>query len=320
MPKEKGAVLGITVTFLLVFIMLGLGSVYFSGAQALAIQKRVSGIEAFWLAEAGIQSAMQFIINNKPIDYTDSSPQCLSTGRCYRREIDGTAVSNVAVRWQIDSTGTVGTVSGVNSHLRVNFGPNVLRAFTTTGTIDSPGSGGIDDHIEPDGSYLVHATFDLEGIFKITEAQILSLPGIDIYTNTANGQVRIDQVTGGAAVDGVTWINNNNGRIKATSNWEGSGLLVINGDEFTMEGTAHFSGVIWVEGACLNINGDHMVTGAVFVHDTNTPPGETQISGNSAIDYSEAGGGIAAVDAVFANIGSTYPRSLHAVLSWEEVH
>jgi len=295
MPKEKGAVLGITVTFLLVFIMLGLGSVYFSGAQALAIQKRVSGIEAFWLAEAGIQSAMQFIINNKPIDYTDSSPQCLSTGRCYRREIDGTAVSNVAVRWQIDSTGTVGTVSGVNSHLRVNFGPNVLRAFTTTGTIDSPGSGGIDDHIEPDGSYLVHATFDLEGIFKITEAQILSLPGIDIYTNTANGQVRIDQVTGGAAVDGVTWINNNNG-------------------------TAHFSGVIWVEGACLNINGDHMVTGAVFVHDTNTPPGETQISGNSAIDYSEAGGGIAAVDAVFANIGSTYPRSLHAVLSWEEVH
>ena len=72
-----------------------------------------------------------------------------------------------------------------------------------------------------------------------------------------------------------------------------------------------------VEGGCVRINGDETVTGAVFVHDPNK--GETTINGNSAIDFSEDGGGIAAVDDAFSSIGSIYPESVHTVVSWLEV-
>jgi len=316
MLKKNGAVLGITVTFMIAFIMIGLGSVYFSGAQALAVQKRVWGRQAFWVAEGGVQKGIQYVYHHQPQQDVDP----FNTGTTPPSLGEGSYVVPIhpisSVRWQIDSTGTV---NGVNSVIRVIVGPNVMKAFTTTAPdIDSPGSGGIDDHIDPDGSYATNANLNFVDTFKMEITDMQGLPDSQTFTNTKHNASIEDVVGKHTVVEHQTIINQgaNDTVSISDNNWTGSGVLVINGGTFQMQG-GHFSGVIWIEGGCVKIVGDERVTGAVFVNDPNIEI--TRISGNSAIDFSVDGGGVAAVDAAFANLELSRPGTVNNVLSWREL-
>ena len=65
MKNQHGSILVVTLGFILVFTMLGLGSMYLSTVQNEAAEKRTFSTKAFWLAEAGIQKAIwEFKFNN----------------------------------------------------------------------------------------------------------------------------------------------------------------------------------------------------------------------------------------------------------------
>ncbi|MBF0521451.1 MAG: DUF4900 domain-containing protein [Candidatus Omnitrophica bacterium] len=58
MRSERGAILGLVMVCIMAFTMLGLGAVYFSGAQSQAAQMRIASIQAFWAAEGGAQAGV----------------------------------------------------------------------------------------------------------------------------------------------------------------------------------------------------------------------------------------------------------------------
>ena len=64
MNNKRGSILVVTLGFILVFTMLGLGSMYFSTVQNEAAEKRTASTKAFWLSEAGLQKALWKFKNN----------------------------------------------------------------------------------------------------------------------------------------------------------------------------------------------------------------------------------------------------------------
>ena len=63
MSKKTGAVLAMTVGFVLVFTMFGLSAIHISGLQKINSGKQVAATQAFWLAEAGIQKTIDQLNN-----------------------------------------------------------------------------------------------------------------------------------------------------------------------------------------------------------------------------------------------------------------
>ena len=57
MMNNRGAVLPITLSFVLAFTMLGFSTIYLATLQNEAADKRIASEKAFWLAEGGIQKA-----------------------------------------------------------------------------------------------------------------------------------------------------------------------------------------------------------------------------------------------------------------------
>lgn len=58
MMNEKGAVLPITLAFVLAFTLLGFSTIYLSTMQNEAAEKQIASEKAFWLADGGIQKAL----------------------------------------------------------------------------------------------------------------------------------------------------------------------------------------------------------------------------------------------------------------------
>ncbi len=64
MNNRRGSILVVTLGFVLIFILLGLGAIYLGTVQNEAAEKRTASTKAFWLAEAGIQKALWEYTNN----------------------------------------------------------------------------------------------------------------------------------------------------------------------------------------------------------------------------------------------------------------
>lgn len=293
MRKEKGSVLAITTSFVLAFTMLGFAAIYFSGVQSQEAERKVASAKAFWLAEAGVERAfarMPEILFNA-CDALGEGSYCVSTQNyTYANNTNSTN------RWNITSTGFV---TPVNRTIYAEVGANVWRAITTTGTLSGPGAGGLDDQIDPDGSYEENANFTFEGIFNISQTTMFNMrtsyPPADINPSTP---------------DGIIWVQP--GDVKITNAWgDHAGIMVVNGN-LTMEGGL-FTGIIWVNGGCKMVNGNDVTDGAVFVNDTLN--GETKITGTSTLTFSRE-----AIDNAFSLINTNSPSSVHNIVFWQEVN
>lgn len=286
MRTSKGSVLVITIGFALVFTMLGSASIYMSTLQSETQEKQILSQQAFWLAEAGVQRAFFNLTAPPPTPTNITFQEELGNGS-YNYSIQN--ITNV--RWHIKS---IGTVNNINRTVEADVGANIIDAITTTGSLASPGGGGLSDQIFPNGSYQQNATFTFQDIFRMNET---NMSGI----STSNPDSGNNPVT----TDGVIWVKP--GDVKITGNWNHSGIMVVNGD-LDMEG-GHFSGVIWVNGNCKMINGNDLVDGAIFVNDTN---GQTKITGSSAINFNTT-----SIDNAFSNINASYPI-VHNLIFWHE--
>ena len=143
----------------------------------------------------------------------------------------------------------------------------VTDAITSTGPIEVKGNSSIDGGISPD------TTFVFEEIFGYTKTEMEN-GATHLYVDPENNII---------PVDNVTWMNfvYNNEFLVSDNNWEGSGILIVNGDMKITGG--YFEGIIWVIGN-LRVDGNPTIEGAIFVEGaTSIDP--TTIIGSPIINY-----------------------------------
>jgi hypothetical protein len=78
--NEKGSILAITVGFILVFTIFGFSSIHLSGLQNALAEKQIASAQAFWLAEAGVNKALEGLRNNYSLTAVAST--ALGNGGC----------------------------------------------------------------------------------------------------------------------------------------------------------------------------------------------------------------------------------------------
>ncbi len=114
-----------------------------------------------------------------------------------------------------------------------------------------------------------------------------------------------------AGVEDITWVSftDEGGSFKVTTAaWEGSGILVIDGDAHFSGGT--FNGIMWIIGT-LFINGNNGFNGAIYV-EGGIEYEDTTVLGNCQIAYD-----FGAILAAFANASLVLDYELK-ILSWFE--
>ena len=143
----------------------------------------------------------------------------------------------------------------------------VTDAITATGTIKIKGSSIVNGGIKE------NAIFDFEEIFGYTKEEIED-GATHLYVDPENNII---------PVDNITWVNfvENDDFLISDNNWEGSGILIINGDMHITGG--YFEGIIWVVGN-LRITGNPIIEGAIFV-EGGTDIETTLSTGNPTINY-----------------------------------
>jgi len=161
MNNSKGAVLAVTVGFMLIFILMGLGAVELSGAQGQSTVMRVASSRAFWLADAGIEKARSIMKNGMPssFPYTDSASSLPFDMRIERAQCQLGLCNN---KWVVTSKGKVlndaGTTLVERKIVATVSKYSIDDALTTNGPIKNFDPSDIDNlpgdlHVTcPDGS------------------------------------------------------------------------------------------------------------------------------------------------------------------------
>jgi hypothetical protein len=108
MNNQRGAILAVTLGFVLIFILLGLGAIYLGTVQNEAAEKRTASNKAFWLAEAGLQKALWEYNNNscRGLYRKNGSASCPNTTACTSCTSCGTG-DKCLYNTVYDSAGTV---------------------------------------------------------------------------------------------------------------------------------------------------------------------------------------------------------------------
>ncbi len=304
MRRKKSSVLIIVIIMTSVITIFGLGLMSLQTFSGVEVVKATQSGQAFWLTEAGIARAF--------FNFTPSSPYSAASIPLGNGTYTVTTElkPGFSYRWIIES---IGTVSSKNRKIQVELGPNVMKAIQTTGTLSAPGGGGLADHIEPDDSYTEGYAPLFTEVFHMSEADMKNI-ATHVYTDAPNDPT---------PVDGITWIDMDNGDLKiASNNWTGSGILVVDfqrddgtynsNGTFTIEG-GHFEGIIWINGGNKMINGNNVVNGAIFIYDPDD--GETKLTGvGDNIAYDQG-----AIDAAFGAYGGFSPDTFRYLSNWQEI-
>ena len=104
--NNKGSLLVLTVGFALIFTMLGLAALYAAGLQNQMAEKLKASNQAFWLAEAGIESTR----TNLPATPEIDSPSELGNGNYTITSFQQISSS----KWQVTARGSVNSFANLN--------------------------------------------------------------------------------------------------------------------------------------------------------------------------------------------------------------
>ncbi len=285
MKNQNGMVLIMTAGFMLIFTLLGLGAVMLAGSRGQEAAKKTASIQAFWLAESGIQRATAMLLKGTA---GFSMEHSLGAGG-----YSATAVPLSSVRWRVNSTGSVASVF---REITVLYGPRVMNTLQTTGTVDIGGHADVDDPIQE------FASLSFAEIFGMSMDAMSGIAEYHYDASTFNKD---------SEVEGITFVDlKANEKININANFEGNGLLVVRSTDNTpgtvqIEG-GDFNGVLWVDGILRMITGNPVINGAIFV---DCGSEQTKIRGNADINMSEA-----EIDKVFA--GDDLKLGM---ISWQEL-
>jgi len=313
MKKEKGVILVLTVTFMLVFTLLGLAAMQFAGFQAQGTGNKIASTKAFWIAEAGIQRAVTHLLkgtgNFTLIDIIDQDNYSVTANVT-------SSPALTPVRWQVDSTGTVIRYPfSIKKRILIKYGPAEMDTIQTTGGLTIGGSATVEDPKEQ------NVTFDFETIFGMS---MDAMYGIKTYYYADK------DFDNKAVVNGITFIDISAGKTVniPSSTWQGSGLLIVRTldkkgkvvvDPDTVDpkdlGTLRiqggtFNGILWVVGKLEMASGNPVINGSVFV---NCGKNQTTVLGNADLNFGQD-----AIDAIFSGLPGNGIEQFKT-LSWQEI-
>lgn len=168
---------------------------------------------------------------------------------------------------------------------------NITSAVATSGSIVVKGDA------EVNGVVIQDSTRDFEEIFGMSE-EAMRDTAVNLYVDPPNN------VT---PVNGITWVDiiSQDNLTISDYNWEGSGILIVNGDlRFT---GGHFEGIIWVMGE-LYVGGNTILDGTIFV--ACSPEIENTFIGTSVVNFD-----ILAISQALSNLES---GSFFKITMWNE--
>lgn len=295
--NRKGIIMELALIIMLVCTVLGFTLINLSGTNSIEALNAVRSRQAFWLAEAGISSAID------ALPATDTPGDTLGSGSY---DLTITPVPDTSDRWTIQSTGTV-TVGNITRTVEVTvFAAVEYLSFAvgTAGDFDIAENSGDDI----DGEITGGVVLIFDDVFGMTKEQMMTYPGTELITGHAakNNPTNPD----GSPIDGITWVQPDEDvtcTIGATV-WEGSGILVVDGNLNISGGT--FTGILWVSGdlSISSITGNPIITGAIYMEGTGT----THIRGTPTITYDAT--------LIFNELGSvTTPVMVYEIISWQEI-
>lgn len=282
--NNRGIILILTYMVITSFLVLFVAGGFVSGSisESFQVKRYLYSTTAYWLAEAGVTEAVK---------------QLPSAGALSGNILVGATSGSYSTTTQLAGGNydiiSTGTFSGVQRTIKVTaslptlgFG-NITNAIMTTGDFTIKGS--VD--INPDGSYATKSQLNFEEVFGASKDVVKSFSD-HLYVNPAANQ---------QPVSGITWVDLNGDSPSTaitytiSSNWSGSGLLIIDGHRnsstenisaLEISGSWHFNGVIWVIGK-IKISGTPVITGSVFAE--SAVDVDSTLTGNATLNYSSTG-------------------------------
>ncbi len=251
--------------------------------------KEKDSIQAFWIAEAGLDMAISNLAATSLSGTLGSGNYSTQTTSISSTQYLITSTGGVPGLDTTDPNNIVRSITAIVEQPTISGDPSgVTSAIAANGDIDVIGSSEVNGEIDE------NATFDFEDIFGLSK-EFMENNASNIYTDPGNN------VT---PVVNSTWINASSEITISDSNWEGSGLLVVNGDLKITGG--NFEGVLWVIGS-LSISGNPIISGAIFAE--SGAEYDTTVTGNATVSFDSDD-----VSDAFGNLPSGPPQ----LISWKE--
>ena len=291
--NNKGFILIVCYMVIAVLVILAISFAARSIGEQRVAQKEKDSIRAFWLAEAGLDRAISELPNT-PLSYQ------LDPGRYYTETtpLDSNRFLIISKGGMPDTDETVPnniirSIRAIVEQPENDADPSVVTsAITTDGDVVIKGGADVNGDIDD------NSIFNLEEIFRISK-ETLRDNTTNYYTNPPNNI---------SPVNYITWIDIDASEELHISdnNWEGSGILVVNGDLKITGGD--FKGIIWVTGTLEMTSGNPHIEGAIFVEGG----AETILTGNAHVEHDTE-----AINDAFDYLPSNLPPH---IISWQEVY
>jgi Tfp pilus assembly protein PilX len=268
--NRQGVALIFTLLVLMVLAILSASFFLKTINESNLVKRQVASTQAFWLAEAGVAQVFSNLTSG-----TLSGNVSRDTFR-----YNTTTVEVYGNTYQINSAGTVilADASNITRNITVFVTTHPSNASGFTNAIEVNGNLTVRGSVEINGTNVTNASLSFTSKFGL-EAEKLRAYAI------AHGNNYTDPDPNDIVVNNeIAWVDVTEGRSMITrTGWNGSGILVINGDADITGG--NFSGILWVIGA-LKMSGNPNDFGAIFAEcdaDINTT-----VTGNVYIEHNSA--------------------------------
>ncbi len=290
--NNKGIILVASYMVITVLVVLTVGFATRSiGEQRVASKERDS-LQAFWIAEAGLDKAISDLSIASLSGTLGSGAYSTQTSSVSSNRYLVVSTGGVSGTDTTDPNNIVRTIRAIVEQPVLNIDPSgTTSAITANGEVDVRGGAEVNGDVDE------NFTFDFEETFGVSK---------DYMKDNATN-LYVDPENNVTPVNSVTWsdLDTTDEMTISDSNWTGNGILVVNGDLRITGG--YFSGVIWVVGS-LWVSGNPIIDGAIYVECGAEV--DTTVTGNPVVSYDSD-----AVADAFGGIPSDLPPFL---ISWKE--
>ncbi len=336
MKNENGSILVVSVGAILIFTILGLGSVKMAASQNQMAEEQRASTQAFWLAEAGLEKGRYFLLKSPSVFISESDlPQNMGNGTYDVSSGNDPDCPTCIDRWFIRSLGSVLTgqqisAAQINNKRTIEA---IIARYDIKNAITSHGT--INDDCTANGSATItgtceqNAEFTFEGVFNGTSAaDFLSEAQADgLYYLDPNNSGDVDPISDITWVDLIVKnklvINTDNMELDLVADPSGNtvkaAILIVDTTQVQsmqppqvhIDGNLVFRGIIWIIGEA-EIKGTSDIMGAVFVD--GDPVLDTKVTGDADITFDPI-----AVDETIDGFGLSIFPGEPAIVSWNEL-
>jgi hypothetical protein len=311
--NNKGSVLVVTLSFITIFTLLGVGSIYHAGKQNEFTEKSRRSMESFWLADGGVEKAKDKIRMSPPVLISEGNA-AISLGNgtydVYSQQ-DPNCLTCVD-RWLVHSQGVVNSQKRTIEAIVAKY--DISKVLTTHGPIHNLDSC-------PMASLSVDCSLVDENVEFTFETVLNGITQQDLVNNAAYTYNNPGNAGDVDPIGGITVVNltGNNSSLSLTAdNQIDTAFLIVDMTGVTsnstptinITGNSAFRGIIWVVGEA-RINGTTDINGTVFVQGDSSD--ETRVLGDATFNFDAS-----AIDDALHNLG-TLNLGEPTIVSWKEI-